>query len=401
MLANPQPGNADEKYRQGFLRSYLENNGEAALGGDPAVLGKVAGYDPKLAVGLQDNAREQKKFSREQATARLDEIAGALSGANDPASYAQAIQFLKSRGHDISPEEENFANKDYLLSQATGLKEKLAQMSDDRKFNADQAWRGTQANQWQQSFNADERYRNAQLGIERDKMANPNPTDDMREYSLAQKDPKFAEFLKNKPGGTTVNVGGEPALNKELSKAEGKAWAGHLDAANVAGGMMQDMQALDELIGVAPQGPLTGRLAEMFPGFSSAGDAFQSIVKRVAPSLRTPGSGSTSDVEYNGFLQSVPGLSRSQQGNQIISAMIKAKAQINIERGEIVGAYQNGEITAQDARRKILDLNRRSIMTPEMKSLIQRLTGQSNNSGGKSDRSMTGRTRSGISFQVQ
>jgi hypothetical protein len=122
---------------------------------------------------------------------------------------------------------------------------------------------------------------------------------------------------------------------------------------------------------VAPQGPLVGRLAQMFPGFSTAGDAFQSVTKRLAPTLRTPGSGSTSDIEYDGMLQSVPRLQNSPGGNQIISQMMRAKSQINIERGEIVAAYQNNQIDDQTARARIRELNRRSIMTPEMKQILR------------------------------
>jgi hypothetical protein len=111
-------------------------------------------------------------------------------------------------------------------------------------------------------------------------------------------------------------------------------------------------------------------LAQAFPGFSSAGAAYQSIVSRVAPTLRAPGSGSTSDVEYNGFLNSLPKLQNLPEGNAVISAMLQRKAQINIQRGDIVNAYANGEISAVEARKQLGELNRKSILDPQIKALI-------------------------------
>jgi len=175
-------------------------------------------------------------------------------------------------------------------------------------------------------------------------------------------------------GGQTINVNnggdGDSALDKALSENEGKAWSGLKDAAAVAGGLGQDLQILDELMKVAPQGPIVGPLAETFKGFSSAGDAFQSVVKRVAPSLRAPGSGATSDIEYDGFLRSLPALANSPEANAMINTIMKAKAALNVERGDIVTAYQNDEISVREARSRLAELNKRSIMTPEMKKAL-------------------------------
>ena len=160
----------------------------------------------------------------------------------------------------------------------------------------------------------------------------PEPTPDLptsvQEYQFSQENPAYTQFLQNK-SGPLVNVntgdGADGALNKALSTKEGESWATVKDAGMVAGAMSQDLGLLDELIKVAPQGPIIGPLAETFKGFSSAGDAFQSIVKRVAPSLRTPGSGATSDIEYQGFLDSLPALKNSPEGNRMINEIMKTK----------------------------------------------------------------------------
>lgn len=176
---------------------------------------------------------------------------------------------------------------------------------------------------------------------------------------------------------TTVTVGGDNSadskLRNKLSDKEGESWAAYKDAGAVSGGMLQDMEALDALTTMAPQGPIEGRLAQAFPGMSSAGAAFQSIVKRVAPTLRAPGSGSTSDIEYDGMLASLPSLQNRPDANRAIAAMMKAKAQINVERAAIIDQYQNEHLTASEARSRIATLNKRSIMGPGLKSLLSTL----------------------------
>lgn len=134
MLANPRETGADEKYRAGVLSGYLQNNGEAALGGDPAVLGKVAGYDPKLAVGLQDNAREQKKFGMVEAEAKLDKMLGVVQWADNPAKWGQAVNMLKAQGFQFDPGEDLFENRDATLAKGIGLKKQLAMQKGAGEF---------------------------------------------------------------------------------------------------------------------------------------------------------------------------------------------------------------------------------------------------------------------------
>jgi len=208
----------------------------------------------------------------------------------------------------------------------------------------------------------------------------PTPTDDMREYEMARSQGYTGTFQQyqvdlKKAGATTntVTVGGGPSDDKlrgKLMEKEGELWSTYLQTGATSAGTVQDMAALDELIKVAPQGPVTGRLAEIFPGFSSAGDAFQSIVKRVAPTLRAPGSGATSDIEYDGMLRSLPALRNSPEANAAIAAMMKAKASLNVERARVIEEYQNGAIEAPEARKRMAELDKRSIMTPEVATVL-------------------------------
>ena len=230
----------------------------------------------------------------------------------------------------------------------------------------------------------------AQLELEalRNPQAKDTRTDDIREYEFARSqgyDGTFQQFMTDmkKAGAATqtVNVGGEtsvPAdeaeLRKKLGGKEGELWASYLESGGVASGTAQDMEMLDALIEMAPAGPVQGRLVEMFPGISDAGAAFQSVVLRVAPTLRAPGSGSTSDIEYEGMLKSLPMLRNRPNANRAIATAMKTKAQINMDRAAVVSAYQSEQITASEARARLQEINSRSIMTPELKSAITTLT---------------------------
>lgn len=182
-----------------------------------------------------------------------------------------------------------------------------------------------------------------------------------------------------RPAGTNVTV--SPTINpgvpndpllETLGEKEAEAWSGYIDAGNSAASKMQDFEALEVLAGTVDTGPLVGRFAEMFPGFDSGTAAFQSVVSRVAPQMRVPGSGATSDKEVNMFLEALPRLRYDREANMAIVGMLKNKAQLDIRRSEIVTAAANGEISPQEARRGMLKLNRQSVM-PD--ALRQRLRG--------------------------
>jgi hypothetical protein len=159
-------------------------------------------------------------------------------------------------------------------------------------------------------------------------------------------------------------------MRETLAKQEGEQFGAHLKTGTTSAGSVQDLDMLDQLIKVAPTGPLTGRLAQMFPGFSDGAAAFQSIVSRVAPTLRVEGSGATSDIEYQGMLNSLPSLVNRPEANQAISQMMRAKAQVNIERGQVVRELQNNKITPDQARIQISEIDKRSIMTPELSQML-------------------------------
>lgn len=180
-------------------------------------------------------------------------------------------------------------------------------------------------------------------------------------------------FKAEKEAGpdTIVNMGSdEDELKKRLAQKEGDAMGTIIEAGPVAAALKQDLEVMAELGQFAPQGAIQGRLASMFPGFSTAGDAFESIAKRVAPSLRTPGAGSTSDIEYDGFLKGIPALRNTPGGNKIILETLQRKADINLERYNAIMDYQDGAIDQKELRARLRAANEASILSPEVKQML-------------------------------
>ncbi|KQY14431.1 hypothetical protein ASD31_09190 [Rhizobium sp. Root482] len=63
--------------------------------------------------------------------------------------------------------------------------------------------------------------------------------------------------------------------------------------------------------------------------------AFESMVAKVAPTMRVPGSGATSDFDANQFLKSLPAMANSPEGNALIARTTSAIEQNKIKAAEI------------------------------------------------------------------
>lgn len=192
--------------------------------------------------------------------------------------------------------------------------------------------------------------------------------------SFWQRNSKTGEVKEVGAGGQTINVGGseEDPVHKKLSEKEGENWAALLDAAGVSAAAGSDFANLAELVKIAPQGPLMGRLAEAFPEFTTAGALFQSIVKRVAPTLRVAGSGSTSDIEYEGMLTSLGSLRNSPEANAATIEVMRAKSDLNIAIGRVIDQFQGHKISDVEARAQIDQLRNASLrVSPGVKKLVE------------------------------
>jgi hypothetical protein len=99
-------------------------------------------------------------------------------------------------------------------------------------------------------------------------------------------------------------------------------------------------------------GPYANALGIKIDGLPDI-EAFSSVISRVAPTMRPPGSGATSDFEFKQFLNALPKLSQTTEGRQAIINQLGALADYNIAVGQISEASLAGEMDRQEARKRV------------------------------------------------
>lgn len=184
--------------------------------------------------------------------------------------------------------------------------------------------------------------------------------------------------LMQPASGATVNVdttgaGGDPAniglreMQKGLGGALATTYSTMMDGGRQAGVMLGDINQLEALLAQSPQGTLAPMLTEIGGLAQSLGidvgdidpsssQAVSSIIARIVPGLRPPGSGTTSDRDLALFTQSLPALSNTPQGNATIVAVLRAMAERRAQEGQIATQVATGAMTPAKAQQVLANL---------------------------------------------
>lgn len=155
--------------------------------------------------------------------------------------------------------------------------------------------------------------------------------------------------------------------------------AGGRDALKMKG----DINTLKPLIESADTGRLTPFRTELtawadsmgvkLPGIEKVPDAeaITAVVSRITPTLRPPGSGSSSDFDAKMFGASLPGLARTKPGNRMIVETLDAFADRKVQEAEIAEQALTGQIDRGTAMRKMRELG--PVITEEKAKKMQAL----------------------------
>lgn len=197
-----------------------------------------------------------------------------------------------------------------------------------------------------------------------------------QEFKLAQQEGfqgTYADWEKVKTPGTSVTVNNQDQgeFSKKAAARNVERFGNLADAGTAAASIAQSMPVLRELLTQAPQGPVQGRIAEMFPGFNTAGDAFIAQVNQIAPTLRVPGSGAMSDKDMDILMSSLPRLRSDPAANQLILNVFERKAQLNADRGAIAAQALRGEISPEEADRRISEIDKTPLLDERSRSMLQ------------------------------
>ena len=188
-----------------------------------------------------------------------------------------------------------------------------------------------------------------------------NSTNLMKNYKfMRDKGMSHEEALAQIKSGTTINTGNmDSTLGKKLKEKIGTTLADQYAAGGSSSQQLIDLNILQELAPMQPSGIISGRIAKMFPELQDVSAVREAIIKRLAPSLRVEGSGSTSDIEFAAMLNSLGSLTQTPEANMAIVAVMQSKAQFNIDRARIIGEFALGDMTSenmQEINRRIAEL---------------------------------------------
>ena len=163
---------------------------------------------------------------------------------------------------------------------------------------------------------------------------------------------------------TEINIDqkGETALAQEGGKALAKRFeklSEEGDSAKSDIALIGQLRDLGTVVQTGAPAAIQSWLAERGVKVGDnvgAVEAYSSIIDKLTPQQRVPGSGATSDYEGRMFKNSLPKLINTPGGNEIISNTLAGLAQYKLDRATIAEKALTREITPSEALKQMRDL---------------------------------------------
>lgn len=181
------------------------------------------------------------------------------------------------------------------------------------------------------------------------------------------------------PFAVNVNQQQESEFKRKAGSLSAERFNKIVEGGQEAAGIVADLSSLREI----GSRITTGKSAEMqaaigpwaeFFGVKVDGlsdlQAYEAIISKMAPRMRPPGSGATSDFEMRQFLRGLPQLGNTPEGNTIIANTFEALQRHRIAASEIASRALQGEITQSQAEKQLREL-------PDPMELWRKSRGQS------------------------
>lgn len=198
-------------------------------------------------------------------------------------------------------------------------------------------------------------------------------TDDMREYELARRQGfqgSFVDYQKmmKEAGRQQINIDqrGESEFEKKAAGAQAQRYNDAVEAGNKARVMQGDIMRMRELSDrLGTQGATADIKKAIGPYANALGidvanlsdiEAFSSVISKLAPTMRPPGSGATSDFEFRQFLNALPQMSQTPQGRKMILDQLDALSNYQAAVGDISDRVLNRELDRKQAQEEIRKL---------------------------------------------
>lgn len=197
-------------------------------------------------------------------------------------------------------------------------------------------------------------------------------TDEIKEYNLARQQGEKSNFTDwkanlKRAGATQVTIDQkqESAFNTKAGGLQAERFNDMVKGGQEAQTLVADVNNLRDIgtritTGKTAQiaqalGPYAEALGLKIEGLDDL-QAYQAIVSRLAPRMRVPGTGATSDFEMQTFLKGLPSLGNTPDGNELISKTLDMLQQHKIAAADIGSRALSGELKPADAERELRKL---------------------------------------------
>lgn len=211
------------------------------------------------------------------------------------------------------------------------------------------------------------------------KKAIPN---DVREYEYAKSQgftgtfQDWATKMANlKAPKTNINLN----PNKAILDVDKGTIEGLVASTNSARSIANQTRTINSLIG-SQQGSGAIKLTADLQNFlgintptANVNQAVQAIATKAATEIRTPGSGSTSDIEFGAYRSAFPSLATSKEGRDIMVKIAEANATRNAKLSDWARKqYQAGTFSYEGLAAEDNRLGR--VVSPEIEARVKQLT---------------------------
>jgi hypothetical protein len=207
------------------------------------------------------------------------------------------------------------------------------------------------------------------------------PTD-VREFQFGLENPEYfarQEKLKllSRPTNIINNAPAKALLDVDKGTIEGL-----VASTNSARSIANQTRTINSLIGSQPGSGAIKLTADLqnFLGVNTptanVNQAVQAIATKAATEIRTPGSGSTSDLEFGAYRSSFPSLATSKEGRDIMVKIAEANATRNAKLSDWARKqYQAGTFSYEGLAAEDNRLGR--AVSPEIEARVKQLTATS------------------------
>jgi len=187
-----------------------------------------------------------------------------------------------------------------------------------------------------------------------------------QEYKPIDKQLTFAQREQlARAGASRTNVtvsGGEKAFEKGVGEWQAKAFGEMATEGLNAKGDLANVGTLRNSLAKLPGGWRTGLQGyassvgiKVGPN-ASALELADSVIARLVPTQRAPGSGQMSDRDVTLFKDSLPKLMNTPEGNSLVLDTMEGMARFKQEQGKIATAAMTGQMNRQQATEALMNL---------------------------------------------